>query len=250
MLISKRDRLEPYKYALDQTIKTAFTRVMAIHQMEMTDDEVEQIFIKPEHREQLRMVTPLLRHMRGPMPFASGTCGGMEFRVHRATAETPFMVPRYAMEGKEVAIPEALYLRLREQQDVATRWHGEFQLLLQILDWINGEWRLTTWEQIRFIFPAIVPLIEMSELRNDDKLRVAMRKPMKASEKIPTLPVVLRQACREATQIVSRAKLLKNASVPVVPPDHWIVTIEPRDEPNALFPDGIPGFATRLKLSR
>jgi hypothetical protein len=253
MLISKRDRTEPYKGWIARTIIDIFTRTMAIHRMTMTDDQIEEIFVQPEHRAQLRTVTPLLRHMSGPNPYVTGTCKGMEFKASRMGRDAPFMVPRYAMDGKEVEVPGMLREELMSQWDIATRWHGEYQMLLQILNWIDGEKRLETWEQVRFVFPAIVPLLDMTtniHIHADDKLRAAMRKSMKPYEKITTLPVAFRQACREATQIVSRMKLMQNASLPPTETDCWTVTVKPRDEPNALFPDGIPEWAPRIELSR
>jgi hypothetical protein len=222
---------------------------MLIHRMTMTDDQIEEIFVQPEHRAQLRTVTPLLRHMSGPNPYVVGTCKGIEFKANRVSRDAPFMVPRYAMDGKEVEVPGMLREELLAQWDTATRWHGEYQMLLQILNYIDDEKRLDTWEQVRFVFPAIVPLLDMtSNLSPDDKLRANMHKPMRASTKVPTLPVSFRQACREATQIVSRMKLMQNSSIPSTAPDHWVVTVKPRDEPNTLFPEGVPAWAARLEL--
>lgn len=249
MKISSKLRFGSYRYYMNQSIQHMFSKTMSHYVMVFTDDEMADICIKPEDRGVLEGAARLVGHNSTRNPTIVGTSTGIDFTAIRMTsAHQKFLVPMYAMNrvaGSEVSFGER-HKDFLYHVEMVLRWSTEFGMLQQIVDKLETNLYFETWEQVGYVFPAAIALLENHVLAEDKVLRAL--KSDKEPPRVPNMTPEFRAACREATRIVGRAKLIKEPRTEF-PADHWrlMARIDPKS--NTLYPNGFPVGASMLAYS-
>jgi hypothetical protein len=201
---------------LQDTIRDLHRRVIHHHRSGLTNDDVIQLFVRPEHRELVREVAKVARNINlgGEFTVSVAAPGDEPLKVTIAVTRSKdgFLVPDYAgtvaFDVDEGEAGQRLLKWVKRRLQHSKEWTltlAVFNELAQVC---------TTPKQMRFLWPSIVALLGMTE--GLESVADSVRE-FKAPSDLPSLHPALRDACRETSTVISRALLLPKIGDSVMP---------------------------------
>ena len=202
-------------FQLKQIIRRLGTRIINAHRVELTSDEMYELYTKEEDREILTKVFSLVQMSSDQRswshPYALDEKGTVNLNIwiDHVQGDKKWLVPRYAKQGPvEGANPE---LRAKLDRWVKKRiaLGHECAMVDAVFDELN--WRCTA-AAMAFYMPAIGSLLDMIE---DDAKASAQREKLDTSRVplLPSLPLGMDEAVLDkVSATVARARLMDKKS--------------------------------------
>jgi hypothetical protein len=172
-----------------------------------THDEFLTMFAPPEHHEMLKEVRKIAHVSSSTSYLTTVLKDGVnankvdvEFTLHGNDAP---LVPM----GKKIlkTTPGHLVERLTTRVNHVIGIRKQFSIAIALMDWLDNN--CDTLAQIRFIWPSILTLLTATEdyhVAQQQADRVRVFKP----QRIPALPMEVREACKLTSGIITSASLL------------------------------------------
>ena len=200
---------------LKQIIRRLGNRIINAHRVEMTSDEMMELYTKEEDREILTKVFTLVamssdqRSWSHPYALDEKGTVNLNIVIDHVAGDKKWLVPRYAKQGPvDGANPE-----LRAKLDKWVKKRVQLGLECAMVDAVFDElnWRCSA-AAMAFFMPAIGSLLDMVE---DDPRAVAQREKLDTSRVplLPSLPMGMDEATLDkVSATVARARLMDKKS--------------------------------------
>ena len=200
-------------FQLKQIIRRLGARIINSHRVEMTSDEMMELYTKEEDREILTKVFTLVqmgndqRSWSHTYALENGTVQ-LNIWIDHVQGDRKWLVPRYAKQGPvEGANPE-----LRAKLDKWVKKRIQLGLECAMVDAVFDElnWRCSA-AAMAFFMPAVGALLDMVE---DDPRAVAQREKLDTSRvpMLPSLPLGMDEIVLDkVSATVARGRLMDKA---------------------------------------
>lgn len=191
---------------LEGAINKLYARTIeCINQPKISKTEIYDALVKPEHRELLLKTEDLV----GTIQTHSYLSFDVKLGPQRITLNAAFptgplehIMPDYYKKGMHgEANPETVE-KITNWVKMRSSIGWDFCKAHKVLNELNEH--MASPKQVKFFFDGIVGLCEMAEMKDlADKLRDPF-----VPASFPSIPVELRQACKDATQAIARGLLV------------------------------------------
>lgn len=210
---------ESYRVALEQTIKELYEDRIKFDTLEVTQEDLISLFVKPEHRDAVRIARDLYPWSGGHYSTVRVQVPGNQFMsIGQGTSTPPVLFPVY--DRKNYHQPH-----ITVQEDVSPTLWEKFSNFVQSQIIIFNNYQLTfqvmrklddicaSPSQMRFFWPAIEMLAAHAGAR--DKKETLLKAVMANSKApVPRISPALRQACQDTAAVITAQQMMGKASLP------------------------------------
>jgi hypothetical protein len=202
---------------LRSSVKTLHGRMKRLNPIALTHDEFLSLFAPPEHWPILKTAAEVAQVSSSSGEFheshfkhkALPGSVRVTFQVHDLGDGAP-LLPRNDVPLKKA--PKELMTRVVEWANRDIDMGFQFARAVALLEWMESS--CDTARQIRFLWPAIVPLCAL----NEETAALGERiKEFKTPTSLPALPAEVRAACRSTASLIAGATLLPETPEPTAP---------------------------------
>ena len=200
-------------FQLKQIIRRLSYRIIHSHRVEMTSDEMMELYTKEEDREILTKVFTLVqigndqRSWSHTYALENGTVQ-LNIFIDHVQGDKKWLVPRYAKNGPADGASPELRAKLDKWVKKRVALGLECAMIDAVFDELN--WRCTA-AAMAFFMPTVGALLDMVE---DDPRAVAQREKLDTSRVplLPSLPLGMDEAVLDkVSATVARARLMDKA---------------------------------------
>lgn len=203
----------------DNVLKLRNRMLEAQPDLELSHDEILEMFVKPEHREILANVGQIVKLQTGGIINTKLQLPAVEVNIYMHTNRENPGFPLLEYAGQDANLQNDAGVRLCSWAAREVRIRQEWDMVYAVLLALHE--KCETAQQMRYFWPQILGLLGMSDdlAPAVDKLRA-----FKAPPSVPLLNRALCQACKDTALTVTKALLLP-AEQTVLHKWHPVVTI-------------------------
>lgn len=210
---------DSYRQALEQTIKELYEDRIKFDTLEVTQEDLISLFVKPEHRDAVRVAKDLYPWSHGHYSTVRVQVpAGRKLCVGQGGATTPVLFPVYNRQNyhqPDITIQEDVRPDLWERFNNFVQRQivifGQYELTYQVMRKLNEI--CASPSQMRFFWPAIEVLAAHAGARDNKETLV---KAVMANSKapVPRISPALRQACQDTSAVITAQQMMGKSTLP------------------------------------
>lgn len=210
---------ESYRVALEQTIKELYEDRIKFDTFEVTQEDLIDLFVKPEHRDAVRIARDLY-------PWSGGHYSTVRVQVPnklymsigQGNLTPPVLFPVYDKRNyhePHITVQEDVSPALWEKFETFVKSQmaifDQYQMVYMVMHKLNII--CASPSQMRFFWPAIEVLAaHAAERDKKDTLTKAIMANSKAP--VPRISPALRQACQDTAAVITAQQMMGKSSLP------------------------------------
>lgn len=228
MAYGKKDQVAfsgNYAYAIMNAISNVASKLLSLEYQQFTGDELLTLFIDPEHHDPLKQAWDLTKgnNVGTQVLYVKSEWAAQHNGVARIALQwdyrnmvSGFFVPLKQGGKPETAVsvrPEApaeLREKFTTMADAITRISYEWGMVRFVFQQLNQHGYCNTPAQMRYIWPAIVPLLRYA---GHTQLAADLTQPSSRAGDKARIPAAARDLIKPSADVVTRSLLLDMASI-------------------------------------
>lgn len=210
---------DSYRQALEQTIKELYDDRIKFENFDVTQEELISLFVKPEHREAVRIAKDFYPWSGGHYSTVRVQVqGGRKLSIGQGGPMPPVLFPVYNRQNyhqPDITVQEDVSPDLWEKFNNFVQSQiiifNQYELTFQVMRKLNEI--CASPSQMRFFWPAVEVLAAHAAARdNKDTLVKAVMANSKAP--VPRISPALRQACQDTSAVITAQQMMGKSTLP------------------------------------